>query len=211
MTPDMYSILAVNIIDILEINCMNQDKGCQVKLLKKKLLLHEADCLYTENIICPYRKCQARVSRYSILRHCTDRKCIRVDEDKLKPEVTMGVTVSSGKNLVPWWLIPQCYFIEGSEDKILILGDPLNKGECCVFYVKLLSKDKLKKFPIKLEVSSLSGEFSVSYRMETANLEDDLKSVVKAANAVTIPDAAIQKFIVDDNIKMKISVTIFDN
>ena len=73
------------------------------------------------------------------------------------------------------------------------------------------SKDKPKKFPVKLEVSSLSGEFSVSYRVETANLEDDIKSVVKSANAVMIPDAAIQKFIVDDEIQMNISVTIFDH
>ena len=50
----------------------------------------------------------------------------------------------------------------------------------------------------------------MSYRGETANLEDDTKSVVEAANAVMIPDAAIQKFTVDDEIQMKISVTIFD-
>ena len=112
---------------------------------------------------------------------------------------------------MPWCLKPQCHSITGSKDKVLILGDPLNERECCVFYVKRLSKDKLKKFPVKLEVSSLSGEFSVSYRGETANLGDDLKSVVKAVNAVMIPDAAIQKFTVDDEIQMKISVTIFDN
>ena len=51
----------------------------------------------------------------------------------------------------------------------------------------------------------------MSYRVETANLEDDLKSVVKAANAVMIPDAAIQKLKVDDKITMEISVTIFEN
>ena len=81
-----------------------------------------------------------------------------------------------------------------SEDKILLLCYPPSEEEGhLVIYVKLLSKDKLEKFPVKLEVSNLSGEFSVSYRMESANLEDDLKSVVEAANAVMIPDAAIKK------------------
>ena len=51
----------------------------------------------------------------------------------------------------------------------------------------------------------------MSYRVETANLEDDIKSVVKSANAVMIPDAAIQKFIVDDMIQMEFYLTIFGN
>ena len=193
MNPIMFSILALKITDVLEFTCMNQDKGCQVKLLKNELLVHEVDCLYTENIPCPFVGCNVKVSRYNILQHWTEQECVQMyTEEKLVLEVTMSLKLDTDY----WGIIPQCITIEDSEDKILLLVDPLKEGGPLVFYVKLLSMDRNKKYPVKLKVSNISGTFSRSYRGETASLEADVEeSVVEDANA--------------DKIEVKISLTVF--
>ena len=208
MIPNMFSILALKITDVVEFTCMNQDKGCQVKLLKKELLVHEVDCLYTENIPCPLIYCKKKVSRYSILQHCTEQECVSVHEEKL----VLGVAMSLKLDTDYWGIIPLCITIEDSEDKILILTDRLKVGGPLVFYVKLLSMDRNKKYPVELKVSNISGTFSRSYRGETASLEADVESVVEDANAAEISLAPLKKRYgadEEDEFAVEISLTVF--
>ena len=71
------------------------------------------------------------------------------------------------------------YDLEGCEDKLFLCGHPLQPGGPVVFYVKLLSQDKNKKYPVKLLVSNISGTICRAFIGETLKLEDNAAAAME--------------------------------
>ena len=85
----MFSIVAENICDLLEFNCTNHDKGCDIKLIKPEILQHQKVCVYTENLDCPNYDygCNTKVSVHNCIAHISNSCKDKTDSD---PPVLLG-------------------------------------------------------------------------------------------------------------------------
>ena len=121
---ERYSQIALNVSDLLDIDCVNQVLGCKAKLPKSFLIEHEENCVYAQNLDCPNARsgCRVKVSYTDCIEHLT-KTCTFGDELRT---VELGKPKSyrltyDGEELYEHFAITA--IVKGTSDYVIVTGD----------------------------------------------------------------------------------------
>lgn len=188
MNPEMFSTLALKISELLEIDCINKEKGCKMSLLKNQLLQHEAECRFTENIDCPGSNCSVKVSLATIVDHVL--RCPGVQVMAAGASFNIPTLLNIKFNYIVG-NITVLYNILNCEDKVFLVTRRINQET--VFFMKLLSEDRKKKYTVQMEVSNQDNTLARSFIGETVHLFEKDEQALEEGDAIDISDKVLRK------------------
>ena len=170
---DRFSVVAGSIADLLEVECANLELGCTAKLHRPSLIVHEASCIYAQNIKCPNAEshgCKKKVSAVNCMEHLKNTCLTKTGGD----QVNVGVPARFPLEFIrPVSTDGWCHFafpmevsgtddhmevsgtddhmeVSGTDDHIILVGTI--SGDYTLASFKCLSTDRSRWYKLKIEL-----------------------------------------------------------
>jgi len=191
---ERYSQIALNVSDLLDIDCVNQVLGCKAKLPKSFLIEHEENCVYAQNLDCPNARsgCRVKVSYTDCIEHLT-KTCTFGDELRT---VELGKPKSYRLTYDGEELYEHCAItaiVKGTSDYVIVTGDM--QDDYVMIAIKCLSPDRTSRYKVEMKLVDKVTKQSKTNLGETLLMTEDMDLGIEAGNVLEINSRTYRRYL----------------